>query len=82
MVNDYAILENRESDDQGALNVEAKMADEVVAAGKSKQEVTFMLMRSLLHASDGPANKATRNEILDHYAKARNAVSGGGSAKF
>ena len=59
------------------------MADEnVVASGKSKQEVAYLLMRDLLLASDGPKNQATRNEILNHYAIARSAVQGSGGSKF
>lgn len=58
------------------------MADEVVAAGKSKYEITLELMYKLLLAKDGPKHEGTRNEILDHYAKARCAVYGSGDSKF
>lgn len=59
------------------------MADEqVLTSGKSKYEISYDLMRTLLLASDGPRHEATRNEILEHYAKARSAVYGSGSSKF
>lgn len=54
------------------------MADEkVVAAGKSKEEVTFDLMLRLLNSGDGAGRDATRIQILEHYSAASRVVIDG-----
>jgi len=53
----------------------------VVTVGKSEHEIIYMLMKDLLIAQTGK-NKSSRNEILEHYMVARNAVSGDGRTRF
>lgn len=48
----------------------------VVAAGKSKEEIAYMLMRDLIgFASDCP-EKPSREDFIRHYAAARACVYG------
>jgi len=50
--------------------------NQVVAAGKSKEEVAYMLMKQLIgFASDSPS-KPSREDYIRHYAAARQAVYG------
>ena len=66
-------------------NEKLKMDDnQVDTVGKSTHEIAYMLMKDLLSAKDGQKKNAgrTRNEILEHYAVARNAVSGDGRTRF
>lgn len=52
------------------------MADDVIAAGKSKEEIAYGLMINLMtNASDKPANPS-RQDYLNHFAAARSVVYG------
>jgi len=51
--------------------------DKVVAAGKSKEEIAHSLMFELLiHCTDSPGHKHSREDVLRHYLAARAAVYG------
>lgn len=53
------------------------MAAENGTAGKSKEEIAYMLMRDLINAADGPgASKVTRIDLLSNFIAARHAVYG------
>ena len=57
------------------------MADEVVASGKSREEIAYKLASDLLHACIDSPKQITRKEILEHYLMARSVVWGNGSLK-
>lgn len=56
---------------------EIPMADESGIAGKSKEEIAYMLMHDLMNAADGPGrSRVTRIDILSNFIAARHAVYG------
>lgn len=55
------------------------MADEnVVASGKSKEEIAYQLSKDLLFSASDSRREPTKKQILDHYLAARAVVYGSG----
>ena len=57
------------------------MANDVVAAGKSKEEIAYQLSKDILFSASDCKDGATKKQILDHYLAARSVVYGTGNYK-